>query len=175
MREYTLAARPISLALNWCLIGGISLLACSQPDNGQIGNRRSEGLTQVTQHSTQNASKDKSAAAQQAAEVRTAGAIEVRQRLDQGEIVSVSLRLREDLLPVELAAARLTVERGLTAPGSKVTYNFRSGPGMGLLIASENDLQSLIDNPQVKSFGIAHKLEPMLNDSREILEPAQSA
>jgi subtilisin family serine protease len=93
----------------------------------------------------------------------------VQQELSTVGAAVVSVVLRSDLSATELAEARAEVERRLTDPGSKVVYNFRSGPGMSLLIASDADLQTLADNPAVERFSVSPPVVPQLNDTRAIV------
>jgi len=102
---------------------------------------------------------------------------EVHQHLSIQGSVSVSVTLKSSLSKAELAAARLDVAKQLKAPGSKVVYNFSSGPGMSLVIASDADLQGLADNPAIERFDVNAALKPMLNDTRKITgaDPAFAA
>lgn len=103
-------------------------------------------------------------------EVRhTESVTSVREALSTSGAAVVSVVLRSDLSPAELAGARADIEHLLSDPGSKVLYNFKSGPGMSLLIASDADLQVLATHPAVESFGVSPRILPMFNNAREIL------
>jgi subtilisin family serine protease len=93
----------------------------------------------------------------------------VRSELTQNGIAAVSVVLKSDGSSSALAFARANVERQLSDPRSKVTHNFKSGPGMSLHIASESDLQALAANPDVERFDVAPKPQLLLNDTRLIV------
>ena len=93
---------------------------------------------------------------------------QARTELQQKGVVAVSVLLRDDGSPASLAGARLGVAARLTDGRSLVTHNFKSGPGMSVIIASEADLEELANNPDVDRFDVSPKPAPFLDVTREI-------
>jgi len=135
----------------WSGVGAFLLMGCSPTSQDQ-----EESVTEIRQHSKEQ---------DVVASARREALNQVRQRLGTERVVSVTVRLRSDLSPAALVAARAEVERNLIDPGSRVTYNFRSSPSMGLVLASDADLEALSKDPNVESLSVAEKLKPLLNDT----------
>lgn len=141
----------------WSGVSALLLAGCAPASKEK---EQEETVTEVRQHAKE---------ADVVASARRAALNHVRESLVKEHRVSVTVRLRSDLSPAALAAARAEIEQKLTDPGSRVTYNFRSSPSMGLVVASEADLEALARNPNVENMSVAEKVRPAMNDTRGLV------
>lgn len=95
--------------------------------------------------------------------------VELRSYIVGGGKARVSIRLNATMSSAALERARTDIAGRLRHSDSEVVYNFKTGPGMSIIVASEEDLAVLADSPEVERFDVASALHSMLDESGPIV------